>query len=96
MERTLASSTVDGSGNVYVTGSSDATWGAPVRPYTADDDAFAAQLNSSGAVTWNTFLGGSSWDYGRGIALDGSGNGYVTRIQRCHLGNACPPLHGGW
>ena len=50
---------IDGSGNIYVTGYSDATWGSPVRAYTAGVDAFVAKLDSSGALVWNTFLGGS-------------------------------------
>ena len=53
---------VDGSGNVYVSGQSNATWGSPVRPYTLDEDAFVAKLNSSGNLIWNTFLGGSGYD----------------------------------
>jgi hypothetical protein len=69
---------VDGSGNVYVTGYSDATWGSPVRAYAGDKDAFAAKLNSSGTLIWNTFLGGSDYDSGHGIAVDGSGNVYVA------------------
>ena len=35
---------VDGSGNVYVAGWSNISWGSPVRSYTASDDAFAAKL----------------------------------------------------
>src|SRR5207244_4020071 len=69
---------VDGSGNVYVAGSSAATWGAPVRAYTAGTDAFAAKLNSSGSLTWNTFLGAAGTDNGNAIAVDGSGNVYVA------------------
>ncbi len=69
---------VDGSGNVYVTGESWATWGNPVRAYTGDADAFAAKLDSDGNLTWNTFLGGSGLDRGHAIAVDGSGNVYVT------------------
>jgi hypothetical protein len=68
---------VDGSGNVYVSGSSYNTWGSPVRAYTGNQDAFAAKLTSAGALTWNTFLGGSGDDYGNGIAVDGTGNVYV-------------------
>ena len=68
---------VDGSGNVYVSGHSVATWGSPVRAFTPGTDAFAAKLNSSGALTWNTFLGGSGSDFGYAIAVDGSGNVYV-------------------
>jgi hypothetical protein len=35
---------VDGSGNVYVAGSSDATWGSPVRAFTSPNDAFVAKI----------------------------------------------------
>jgi len=70
---------VDGSGNVYVAGYSDGTWGAPVRAYTAGPfDAFAARLTSAGALTWNTFLGGTGSDFGYGIAVDGIGNVYLA------------------
>lgn len=71
---------VDGSGNVYAGGHSSATWqgtSSPVRAYTSGDDAFAAKLDSSGNLMWNTFTGGSGYDFGRGIAVDGSGNIYV-------------------
>ena len=70
---------VDGSGNVYVTGSSAATWGSPVRAhYGSGTDALVAKLNSSGSLTWNTFLGGSGTNYGYNVAVDGSGNVYVA------------------
>lgn len=69
---------VDGSGNMYVSGSSDDTWGTPLRPYTRRYDGFVAKLDSSGELTWNTFLGGSKNDFGRGIALDSSGNPHIT------------------
>jgi cysteine-rich repeat protein len=68
---------VDDSNNVYVTGLSNSTWGSPVRPYTAGADTFAAKVDSAGVLTWNTFLGGSGADTGRGIAVDGSGDVYV-------------------
>ena len=49
-----------------------------MRAYTAVDDAFVAKLNSSGALTWNTFLGGSGDDVGDDIAVDNSANIYVA------------------
>jgi len=50
---------VDSSGNVYVGGYSDATWGSPKRDHDvgANNDAFAAKLDSAGSLVWNTFLG---------------------------------------
>jgi hypothetical protein len=62
----------DGSGNAYVTGSSAAAWGNPVRAYTGDADAFIAEFNSSGSIVWSTFLGGSAYDSGDGVAVSGS------------------------
>jgi hypothetical protein len=69
---------VDNNKNVYVAGSSFATWGNPIRAYTAGFDAFAAKLDPSGNLGWNTFLGGGEADWGYGIAVDGSGNVYVA------------------
>jgi hypothetical protein len=74
---------VDKSGNIYLAGSSDVTWGSPVRAYTPPFvvgpwDGFAAKLDSNGNLIWNTFLGGSDDDRARVGAADGSGNVYVA------------------
>ncbi len=69
---------VDTSGNVFITGSSNATWGTPVRAYTSVNEAFAAKLDSSGELLWNTFLGGTGSDTGFGSTIDDSGNLYVV------------------
>jgi hypothetical protein len=74
---------VDGSGNIYVVGRSDANWGNPIQPYTPSGDAFAAKLDTSGNLLWNTFVGHNS--SGSGIAVDGSGNVYLA-------GSACTSL----
>jgi hypothetical protein len=81
---------VDGSGNAYITGSTEST-DFPTTPGTfqttcnggsncaTDGDAFVTKLNPSGsALVYSTFLGGSKTDAGRGIAVDSSGNAYVT------------------
>ena len=77
---------VDGSGNAYVTGyteSTEATFPETVGPdltYNGGSrDAFVAKVDSSGtALVYCGYIGGSSYDYGYGIAVDGSGNAYVT------------------
>jgi hypothetical protein len=68
---------VDGSGNVFAAGASSATWGSPVRAYTSGIDGFVAKLTSAGALSWNTFLGGTSDNASVGVAVDASGNAYA-------------------
>ena len=69
---------LDGSGNVYVAGMSEGTWGTPVNPDGGGaGGAFAAKLDSSGVRQWHTFMGGP---YGWDIAVDGGQNAYVTGV----------------
>jgi hypothetical protein len=69
---------LDGSGNIFVTGHSGATWGSPLNAYNKSYDILVLKLNSSGAYQWHTFLGSDNYEVGRNIALDASGNIYVT------------------
>jgi len=83
---------VDGNGYVYVTGRSNTAWGSPLRDYGGGNaDGFVAKLDPSGALTWNTFLGGTGYDFGYGITVDGSGNAYVAGNSDTAWGN---PLRG--
>ena len=87
---------VDTNGNAYVTGSSDAAWGvnpSPVRPFSGGSDAFAAKLEKdTGAILWHTFLGSGSQDYGKGIAVDGSGKVYVAGYSDGTWGSPSPGM----
>lgn len=67
----------DANGGFIVTGSSEYTWGNPIRQWAGNSDAFVAAFDASGQLEWNTFLGGSSWEEGHGIAVDQSGAIYV-------------------
>ncbi|GIV44686.1 MAG: hypothetical protein KatS3mg035_1809 [Bacteroidia bacterium] len=75
---------VDGSGNAYVTGwtestNYDITPGAFQMMKGGNFDVFVTKLNSTGTgLVYSTYIGGSDWDKGYGIAIDGSGNAYVT------------------
>ncbi|OGD18707.1 MAG: hypothetical protein A2W03_08960 [Candidatus Aminicenantes bacterium RBG_16_63_16] len=76
---------VDGSENAYVTGytfSTEATFpvvGGPDLTHNGVRDAFMAKVNSSGtALIHCGYVGGSSYDWGLGMAVDGSGHAYIT------------------
>ncbi|MCU0916224.1 MAG: SBBP repeat-containing protein, partial [Planctomycetes bacterium] len=72
---------VDSSDYVYVTGYSESGDWTSAGGRTYDDmDVFVAKLSSGGAHVWNAYLGGteSLGELGRGIAVDGSDNVYVT------------------
>lgn len=74
---------VDSSGNAYVTGvtsSADFPTVNAVQPtYGGNQDAFVAKLNAGGSsLGYSTYLGGSGADAGAGIAIDASGDAYVT------------------
>jgi len=83
---------VDSSGNAYVTGSTYSINFPTVKPIQATcgtgeciDDAFVAKVNAAGsALVYSTYLGGSTvnYGYGFGIAVDSSGNAYVTGITQ--------------
>ena len=73
---------VDSSGNAYVTGFTTSTNFPTMNPlqatYGGGYDAFVAEINPTGsALVYSTYLGGSGDDFGRGIAVDSSGNAYV-------------------
>ena len=76
---------VDAAGNAYVTGSTSSVNFPTVNPFQATlnggSNAFVAKLNAAGsALVYSTYVGGSSayGDGGGSIALDSSGNAYVT------------------
>jgi len=72
---------VDRAGCVYISGethSTEAVFPVTVGPdltCNGGKDAFVAKVNASGtALLYCGYIGGRDWDYGRGIAIDGSGN----------------------
>src|SRR5205807_5948830 len=75
---------VDTSGNAYVVGATQSS-NFPTTPDAFQQtfggfvDAFVSKLNAAGsALLYSTYLGGSSGDLGQNLAVDASGNAYVT------------------
>jgi hypothetical protein len=77
---------VDANGQAYVTGTTASpnfptTTGALMTFNSGGTDAFVAKLNSTGSgLVYSTYLGGSGFDEGFGIAVNSSGNAYVTGV----------------
>ena len=77
---------VDDTGNAYITGLTSSvdfptTAGAFDTTYNGSTDAFVTKLNAAGgALLYSTYLGGTDLDQGRGIAVDDTGNAYITGL----------------
>ncbi|MGH2347310.1 MAG: SBBP repeat-containing protein [Chloroflexota bacterium] len=77
---------VDSGGNAYITGRVDGDFLDPTIPISPNapqpkghtHDGFVLKVNPSGNLVYSTFLGGGNIDEGRGIAMDGRGDAYVT------------------
>jgi len=90
---------VDGTGNAYVTGITASTTfpgvtAGSIQPANGGgtSDAFVTKINAAGtAIVYSTFLGGSGTDNGMGIAVDGTGNAYVTGTTASTTFQASPP-----
>lgn len=76
---------VDSVGNArvtgYTTGDFPTTPGAVQQTYGGGAfDAFVSAFSATGALVYSTYLGGGSNDIGLGVAVDPSGNTYVTGV----------------
>jgi hypothetical protein len=74
---------VDALGNAYVTGATGSqnfpTVAAAYSTLSGPRNAFVLKMNPIGnALLYSTYLGGAGWDAGVAIAVDGSGNAYIT------------------
>lgn len=74
---------VDGAGNAYVTGwtgSSNFPIHNAFQPtYAGNWDGFVTKLNADGsAFIYSTYLGGTGGENAEGIAVDATGNAYIT------------------
>ncbi|HEY7543548.1 MAG TPA: SBBP repeat-containing protein, partial [Blastocatellia bacterium] len=94
---------VDDAGCAYITGRAESS-GFPsagsIQPFGGGTaDVFVTKLNSTGsALVYSTFLGGSGNDEGHAIALDSSGNVYITGLTNSTnypTASAFQPVFGG-
>ena len=96
---------VDASGNAYVVGTTFSTDFPTLKalqpsslacqicvggPYTA----FVAKISPNGSLIFSTYLGGSSQDAGTAIALDSSGNAYLTGLTKSPDFPTVNPMQG--
>jgi hypothetical protein len=77
--------TIDGNGNVYITGCFsdivDFDPGPGINEHTSNGgyyDIFLSKFDSDGEFQWARTWGGVYKDTGYGVAIDGSGNAYVV------------------
>jgi hypothetical protein len=76
---------VDSSGAAYISGftqSTDFPVQNALQPNSSGggSDAFVTKFNPVGGIVYSTYLGGSGYDEGSGIAVDPTGNVYTTGI----------------
>ncbi len=63
---------IDSLGNIFITGSAGRYGGED------DDNIFLLKYNSGGNLVWNITWGQSDYDYSSGIAIDSTGNAFIT------------------
>jgi len=79
---------VDSGGNAYITGDagpvSFPTTAGAFQTAPVGYDTFVTKLNATGsALVYSARFGGNLDDFGRGIAVDGTGNAYITGWTVC-------------
>lgn len=84
VSESISQITLDQAGNIYMIGTFggttdfDPSAGTASLTSAGQDDVFAAKYNANGEYQWAFRIGGSSFDVGRGIVLDNTGNLYIT------------------
>ena len=72
---------MDGEGNTYLTGhfsSFQLTFGSSTITNGGGDDIYVAKYDADGNALWAQKAGGSTYDYGYDVSVDGDGNVFLT------------------
>ncbi|MBK7668471.1 MAG: SBBP repeat-containing protein [Sphingobacteriaceae bacterium] len=92
----------DGSGNIYLVGSTDTGTGTDIATSSSHQsifggfrDAYLVKFNSSGTRQWGTYYGGGDFEQGWGCSTDVNGNVYLAGNSRLTGGTviATPGSH---
>lgn len=90
---------VDASGNAFIVGrTSGGGWakGGYDTSFGGQTDGFVTKVTASGAIAWTSYLGTTSSDDARGVAVDASGNVYVTGSTSTEISSATNWVSGGY
>jgi hypothetical protein len=84
---------VDGSGNIYVTGTTGSASFSPDSGLSACRDAFVTKFSANGSIVYTTILSGSADASGQAIAVDAAGNVYLAGSTEA---SDFPATPGAW
>lgn len=91
---------IDGKGRAYVTGATGSTNFLTVNALrgalAGDRDAFVARLTAQGTLAYSTYLGGTGFDVGFGIAVTTQGRAHVTGVTKSTDFPTMNPLQGNF
>ncbi len=88
----------DSSGNLYATGATQSYGAGGTCNGVPCTDVFLLKYNPSGALSWQRTWGGTNDDLGESVAVDASGNAYVTGFTWSYgtgtscIGVLCPSV----
>lgn len=81
---------VDAVGNAYITGRTHGSLGGPSA---GGGDAFLTKYDGAGNLVWSRQIGTAAFDYSYDVAVDATGNAYISGVTEGSLGG---PNIGTW
>ncbi len=87
---------IDQSGNIYIAGFSNASWGDnPLKAFTASFDSngwsagdmLVSKIDANGHIIWHSFIGGLGHEYCTDIEVDEMANIFLSAVSNNSWGN---------